>query len=68
MIKEPKTKDWLMARCRFIVSDDEGPLRRFFTQDEAEYFMKGDPSLKLNALPRPKNKKIDLSQFDEAPF
>ena len=67
-MKEPKTREWLMARCRFIVSDSEGPLRRFFTRKEAEYFMKSDPSLKLNALPRPKNTKLDLSQFEDAPF
>jgi hypothetical protein len=67
-MKEPKTREWLMARCRFIVSDEEGPLRRFFTRDEAEYFMRSDSSLTLKVLPRPKNKRLDLSQFEEAPF
>ena len=67
-MKEPKTKEWLMARCRFIIEDSEGPLRRFFTREEALRFMEDDNSLKLEALPRPKKEKIDLSIFEDAPF
>lgn len=67
-MKEPKTKEWLMARCRFIVSDSEGPLRRFFTREEALRFMGDDDSLKLEALPRPKKERIDLSIFEDALF
>lgn len=67
-MKEPKTREWLMARCRFIVSDEEGPLRRFFTREEAEYFMRSDSELTLKVLPRPKVKRIDFSLFEEAPF
>ena len=68
MIREPKTREWLMARCRFIVSDEEGPLRRFFTRDEAERFMGGDPHLTLKILPRPRKERFDFSLFEEAPF
>ena len=57
-----------MARCRFIVSDDEGPLRRFFTLDEAKRFMGEDPTLQLNILPRPKKETINLSSFEDALF
>lgn len=67
-MKEPKTREWLMARCRFIVEDSEGPLRRFFTRDEALRFIGDDKSLKLKVLPKPKKEKVDLSMFEDAPF
>ena len=67
-MKEPKTKEWLMAHCRFIVSDSEGPLRRFFTRSEAEHFMNGDKLLKLKVIPKPKKEEIDLSMFGDALF
>jgi hypothetical protein len=57
-----------MARCRFIVSDSEGPLRRFFTLDEAKRFMGEDPTLQLTILPRPKKETINLSSFEDALF
>ena len=57
-----------MARCRFIVKDSEGPLRRFFTREEALRFMGDDNSLKLKVLPRPKKERIDLSMLEDAPF
>ena len=67
-MKGPKTREWLMARCRFIVSDEEGPLRRFFSRDEAERFMSGNPELTLKVLPKPPKERFDFSLFDEAPF
>lgn len=61
-------KQWLKESCRFVVEDSEGPLRRFFTMEEAKRFVGDDKSLKIKVLPKPKRKRIDLSMFEEAPF
>lgn len=61
-------KRWVIDNCRFIVEDSEGPLRRFFSLDEAKRFIGSDTSLSIRTLPKPKRKKLDLSQFEEAPF
>ena len=57
---------------RFIVSDEDGPLRRFFSREDAEHFMSSDPSLTLEEiakLKKPKfNKQKWLASLPDAPF
>lgn len=52
---------------RFIVLDEDGiPIRKFHWKDEALRFLQEGWSLKI--LPRPRKPKIDLDQFEPAPF
>jgi hypothetical protein len=51
---------------RFWVHDDLGPLRGFHTRVEAEAWML--PGMTLVVQPRPVKPKLDLDQFEEAPF
>jgi hypothetical protein len=39
---------------RFVVSDEEGPVRKFYTKKEASEWAKTRPELILEALPKPK--------------
>jgi hypothetical protein len=53
----------------YEVHDEDGVLRKFFTQEDAERFI-GTENLTLvisskTIEPKP---KLDLSQFEEAPF
>jgi hypothetical protein len=68
MIYQIVDKRWVIESCRFVVEDTEGPLRRFFSLDEAKRFIGTDTTLTIRVLPKPKRKRLDLSQFEEAPF
>lgn len=54
------------------MSDEDGPLRRFFSREDAEHFMNGDPSLTLTEIAKAKKPKFDkqkwLDTLPEAPF
>ena len=51
---------------RFWVHDEDGPLRGFHTLVEAEEWML--PGMWIIVKPKPEKPKLDLSQFEEAPF
>ena len=53
---------------RFVVHDDVGPLRAFYTRSDAMRFIAGRSDLHLVVLPKAKPVKLDLSQFEEALF
>lgn len=50
---------------RFVVSDDEGPLRAFNTRHEALFFMSEGMTLKV--LPKPVQPDL-MAVLGEAPF
>lgn len=56
-----------MTLFRFIVSDEDGPLRRFPSKQEALEFI-GDNDWTLTTIPREKKKKVDMSKYEDAPF
>ena len=50
---------------RFIVCDEEGPIRKFYSRADAKRFMASRPELKLVVEDKP---KLDTSTWEEAPF
>lgn len=58
---------------RFVVHDEDGPLRAFATKRQAEDFLKSlikdDPKAHLVVLPPArKAHEIDWDNFEESPF
>lgn len=53
-----------IAVNRFVIADEDGPLRAFNTRSEALFFM--SEGMALTVLPKPP--KPSLDQFEEAPF
>lgn len=49
---------------RYIVHDEDGPLRSFYTRAEAIAFMTDDMTLQV--LPKPKKDKINFEEEEEA--
>ena len=53
----------------YEVHDEDGILRKFYTQDEAEKFIGTENlTLVISTMTIPTKPKLDLSQFEEAPF
>lgn len=53
-----------IAVNRFVVADEDGPLRAFNTRSEALFFMQ--EGMTLIVLPKPP--KPSLDHFEDAPF
>ena len=53
---------------RFIVYDDLGPLRAFYSKQDALRFIGNRKDLTLHVLPKPPKPRLDLSQFEDALF
>lgn len=53
----------------YEVHDEDGILRKFYTQDEAERFIGTENlTLVISTVTIPTKPKLDLSQLEEAPF
>jgi hypothetical protein len=52
---------------RFIVLDDDGPVRRFYTKYEANQWVKARPELRVKVLPKEKQPNI-FESTEEAVF
>lgn len=51
---------------RYWVYDDVGLFRKFWSKEEALRFLQ--PGWKLVIQPKPKKPKVDLNEYEEAPF
>jgi hypothetical protein len=51
---------------RYVIHDEDGPLRAFWTREQAQVWML--PGMRLVIVPRPRKPKLDLSRFGLAPF
>lgn len=52
-----------MADYRFVVSDEDGELRRFCTKVDAQAFMEGRAELKLTTLPPTRKYKPTINDL-----
>lgn len=55
-----------MTRPRYVIHDEDGPLRAFWTREQAEAWML--PGMRLVILPKVRKPKLDTSQWEPAPF
>jgi hypothetical protein len=52
-----------MVDYRFVVSDEEGELRRFSTRVDAKAFMEGRPELSLKVLPPRRKTRLTYDEM-----
>lgn len=57
-----------MPHLRFVLVDDDGPIRRVATRGEANELLANRPDWRLIVEPRQPQRRVDLSTLADAPF
>lgn len=57
-----------MPHLRFILVDDDGPIRRAATRSEADELRANRPDWRLIVEPRRPRARVDLTALADAPF
>ena len=57
-----------MSHLRFVLVDDDGPIRRVATRSEADVLRANRPDWRLIVEPRQPRRRVDLSNLADAPF
>ena len=57
-----------MTHLRFVLVDDDGPIRRVATRSEADELLANRPDWRLIVEPRRSQRRVDVSALADAPF